>query len=293
MTTQRAATREEEEHVANFVRQLELEPAGDDRFIGRADREHPEWNRVFGGLVLGQAAIAAGRTAPDPSMHSLHAYFLRGGTPDVPIEYQVERVRDGKTFTSRRVLASQNGVPICDSTMSFAHPEDGISHQEPMPDVPAPETLRDSRVEYPMEDGSLWPLGPVEWRVFVPYDSIAKPGEPATVREWFRFRAPLPDDPVLHAAALVFCSDMGSLNGIERRYGWEGMSHHASASLDHAFWLHRPMRLDGWFLMVTDSPVAHAARALTLRQFYAADGTHVATMAQEAVVRRERSQPNA
>ena len=111
------------------------------------------------------------------------------------------------------------------------------------------------------------------------------------MHEWFRFRAPLPDDPVLHAAALVFCSDMGSLNGIERRYGWEGMSHRASASLDHAFWLHRPMRLDGWFLMVTDSPVAHAARTLTLRQFYAADGTHVATMAQEAVVRRERSQP--
>ena len=137
MTTQRAATREEEEQVEKFVHQLDLEPAGDDRFIGRADREHPEWNRVFGGLVLGQAAIAAGRTAPDPSMHSLHAYFLRGGTPDVPIEYRVERVRDGRTFTSRRVLASQNGVPICDATMSFAHPEDGISHQEAMPNVPA------------------------------------------------------------------------------------------------------------------------------------------------------------
>src|SRR5207302_7475142 len=160
MTTQRAATREEEEQVQKFAHQLALKSTGDDRFIGRADREHPEWNRVFGGLVLGQAAIAAGRTAPDPSMHSMHAYFLRGGTPDVPIEYRVERVRDGRTFTSRRVLASQNGVPICDATMSFAHPEDGISHQEPMPDVAAPETLRDSRIEYPMEDGSLWPLGP-------------------------------------------------------------------------------------------------------------------------------------
>ena len=283
-----APTAEEVATVENFVRQLELEPAGEDRFIGRAEREHPEWNRVFGGLVLGQAAIAAGRTAPDPSLHSLHAYFLRGGRPDVPIEYRVERVRDGRTFTSRRVLASQEGVPICDTTMSFAHHEDGISHQESMPDVPPPESLRDARIEYPMDDGSTWPLGPVEWRVFEPFDKIARPGELASVREWFRFRAALPHDPVLHAAALVFCSDMGSLNGVERRYGWEGMSHHASASLDHGFWLHRPARLEGWFLMVTDTPVANAARAWTQRQFYARDGTHVATMVQEAVVRRER-----
>ncbi len=281
-------TAEEVAAVTSFVRQLGLEQIGEELFVGRAEREHPEWQRVFGGLVLGQAAIAAGRTAPDPSLHSLHAYFLRGGRPEVPIEYRVERVRDGRTFTSRRVLASQEGVPICDTTMSFAHPEEGISHQDPMPEVPAPETLRDSRIEYPMEDGSLWPLGPVEWRVFEPYDKVAAPGESTSVQEWFRFRAPLPDDPVLHAAALVFCSDMGSLNGVERRYAWEGMSHHASASLDHGFWLHRPTRIEGWFLMATDSPVAHAARAWTQRQFYARDGTHVATMVQEAVVRRER-----
>lgn len=102
-------------------------------------------------------------------------------------------------------------------------------------------------------------------------------------------RAPLPDDPVIHAAALVFVSDEGSFNGIERRYGWEGFSDRASASLDHAFWLHHPARWDGWFLMATETPVAYAARAHTVRRFYTGDGVHVATMAQEAVYRRERS----
>ncbi len=276
-----------EDAVARFVHQLDVEPAGIDRFTGasEADERH---TRVFGGLVLGQAAIAAGRTAPDPTLHSLHAYFLRGGRAGVPIEYTVERVRDGRSFTARRVLARQAGEPICDITASFVHPEEGISHQEPMPEIRGPETLRDAREEYPLDDGSLWPLGPIEWRVLEPYDKIAGPGEEAVVHEWFRMRAPLPDDQVLHTAALVFVSDDGSFNAIERRYGWDGFSNKASASLDHALWIHRPIRWDGWFLMTTRNPVAHAARALTVREFYTRDGIHVASMAQEAVARRER-----
>lgn len=274
-----------EQALAKFVELLSVEPAGDDRFIGDPGRDE---GRVFGGLVLGQAVIAAGRTAPDPTLHSIHAYFLRGGRPDAPIEYHVERVRDGRTFTSRRILARQRGEAICDITASYMHAEDGISHQEPAPDVPAPETLRDARIEYPMEDGSLWPLGPIEWRVTQPFDFVAGPGDPKAVVEWARFRVPLPDDPLLHEAALVMASDMGSFNGIERRYGWEGFSHRGSASLDHAMWIHRPVRWDGWMLMVTDTPVAHAARALTHRQFYLRDGTHIASMAQEAIFRRER-----
>jgi acyl-CoA thioesterase-2 len=280
-----------QEIVSTWVRALHVEPRGADVFVGQTERErHHEgsWDRVFGGLVLGQAALAAGRTAPDPTLHSLHAYFLRGGKADTPIEYAVERVRDGRTFTARRVLARQEGVPICDVTASFVHPEEGISHQEPMPAAPDPESLRDSRIEYPMEDGSLWPLGPIEWRVTKPYDYIAKPGEPAEVIEWFRVRAPLPDDPALHDAALAFVSDAGSLNGIEVRYGWDGFSGRASASLDHALWIHRPIRWDGWYLMATHSPVAHAARAHTIRRFFTQEGVHVATMAQEAVVRRQR-----
>lgn len=276
--------------IAGFVRTLDVQPDGDDRFVGRAERddhdhEHP---RVFGGVVLGQATLAAGRTAPDPTLHSLHAYFLRGGRIGVPIEYAVERVRDGRTFTSRRVLARQEGKPICDLTMSFVHPEEGISHQEPMASVPDPESLRDAREAYPLDDGSLWPIGPIEWRRWEGFDLIAKPGEAAIVREWFRMRAPLPGDPVIHTAALAFVSDAGSFAGIERRYGWEGIAFRASASLDHALWVHRPVRWDGWMLMETETPVAHAARALTHRRFYGHDGTHLATMAQEAVVRRER-----
>lgn len=276
-----------EEVVAKFVRHLDVQPAGDDRFIGQPDEDR-EWPRVFGGLVLGQAAIAAGRTAPDPTLHSLHAYFLRGGRNGEPIEYRVERVRDGRTFTSRRVLAMQDGRAICDITASFVHPEDGISHQESMPDVPDPETLEDARTRWPQDDGDPWPLGPIEWRAWEPFDKIARTGDETVVREWMRMRAPLPDDAVLHTAALVFASDAGSFNGIERRYGWEGMAHRASASLDHALWIHRPVRWDGWLLMTTDTPVAHAARALTHRRFFTRAGVQIASMAQEAVVRRER-----
>jgi len=274
-----------EDALTTFVSLLSVEPAGGDVFTGDPGRDE---GRVFGGLVLGQAVIAAGRTAPDPTLHSIHAYFLRGGRPDAPIDYHVERVRDGRTFSSRRILARQRGEAICDITASYVHAEDGISHQEPAPDVPDPETLPDARIEYPMEDGSLWPLGPIEWRVSQPFDKVAGPGESTIVEEWARFRVPLPDDPLLHEAALVLASDMGSFNGIERRYGWAGFSDRGSASLDHAMWIHRPVRWDGWMLMITNTPVAHAARALTYRQFYLRDGTHVASMAQEAIFRRER-----
>jgi acyl-CoA thioesterase-2 len=275
-----------EEEVARFARNLDVQRVGHDWFVGEPDRTE---GRLFGGQVIGQAALAAGRTAPDPTLHSLHAYFLRAGRPDATIEYSVERVRDGRTFTARRVLVRQEGVPICDVTVSFVHPEEGISHQEPMPVAPDPNTLQDARLAYPNPDGSLWPLGPFEWRLPQPPDIVAKPGETTTVQEWGRVRAPLPDDPQIHSAAIVYVSDAGSFNGIERRYGWEGMSGKASASLDHAIWIHRPIRWDDWILMVTENPVAHSARALSYRQFYTRDGTHVASVAQEAVFRRERS----
>jgi acyl-CoA thioesterase-2 len=273
------------ELVARFVRVLDVRQVGHDWFVGDGDRDE---GRLFGGLVLGQAALAAGRTAPDPTLHSLHAYFLRAGRPDVPIEYSVERVRDGRTFTARRVLARQAGEPICDVTASFVHPEDGITHQDARMEAPDPESLPDARDAYPMADGSLWPLGPMEWRTAVHPEHVAGEGEPLLVQEWTRMRAPLPDDPQLHAAALAYISDAGSFAGIERRYGWSGFSGKASASLDHAIWIHRPTRWDGWLLMETDNPIAHAARALSYRRFFTPDGTLVASVAQEAVVRRER-----
>lgn len=272
--------------VERFVRNLDVERVGHDWFVGQPDREE---GRLFGGQVIGQAALAAGRTAPDPTLHSLHAYFLRAGRPDAPIEYSVERVRDGRTFTARRVLVRQEGVPICDVTVSFVHPEEGISHQGVMPEAVDPDTLQDERLMYPTHDGKMYPPGPFEWRLPRNPNDVAKPGESTTVFEWGRVRLPLPDDPQLHAAAVVYISDAGSFSAIERRYGWEGMSGKASASLDHAIWIHRPVRWDDWLLMVTDNPVANAARALSYRQFYTRDGVHVASVAQEAVFRRERA----
>jgi acyl-CoA thioesterase-2 len=271
--------------VARFVRSLDVQRVGENWFTGQPDREE---GRLFGGLVLGQAALAAGRTAPDPTLHSLHAYFLRAGRNDVPIEYNVERVRDGRTFTARRVLVRQAGEAICDVTASFVHPEHGIAHQERMPEIVPTEELRDSRDVWLMDDGSKWPLGPLEWRSPVHPEEVAKPGESTTVKEWMRIRAPLPDEDDVHAAALVYFSDAGSFAGIERRYGWKDMVHKASASLDHAIWLHRPVRWDDWFLSVTRTPVAHSARALTYREFFRRDGTHFASMAQEAIFRREQ-----
>jgi len=277
-----------EEIVAGFVRRLDVRPSHGDVFVSETEREWDDQQRLFGGLVLAQAAIAAGRTVEDAAMHSLHAYFLRGGRPGAPVEYHVERVRDGRTFRARRVLVRQEGAAICDVTTSFAHHEDGIAHQDPMREAPDPETLIDAREQYPEEDGSMWPFGPIEWRLCEPPDYVAKPGERALVREWGRMRAPLPRDPVLHTAALVFASDAGSFSAIERRYGDEGMEWRASASLDHAFWLHQPLFWDGWILMTTESPVAYSARALSYRQFYTHGGLLLASIAQEAVVRRKQ-----
>jgi acyl-CoA thioesterase-2 len=276
---------------AKFVRTLNVERLEDDQFVGASDRDE---GRLFGGLVLAQAGIAAGRTVdPDRRMHSLHAYFLRAGSPDIPIGYNVERVRDGRTFTSRRVLVRQAGKAICDVTASYARHEEGMSHQEPMPAMPPPDSLPDARFAFPADDGTPWPIGPIEWRFTQHPDRVAPPGEPPVDLAWMRLRGHLPDDPVLHTAALLFASDAGSFAGIERRYGWSNISHKASASLDHAFWLHHDVRWYGWLLMVTFTPVAHSARALTYRSIFTEDGTHLASVAQEAVVRRERTTESA
>ena len=144
------------------------------------------------------------------------------------------------------------------------HPEEGISHQEPMPDAPDPGDAARFMGSVAGRAGraALADRVPFEWRYGDPPDYVAKPGESTKQMMWMRTRAPLPDDRILHAAAIAFLSDDGSLAGVERRYGWDGFSHYASASLDHALWLHQPPRWDDWLLMVTDTPVAHAARAL-------------------------------
>jgi acyl-CoA thioesterase-2 len=279
-----AVPRTPEEAVASFVQSMTLEQAGGLRYRGRAGGDFPG-DRVFGGLVLAQASMAAARTVQDDRpQHSLHAYFLRAGDARVPIDYEVSIERDGRSFSSRRVEAMQHGEPICALLMSFARPEEGIAHADAMPEVPPPEDVAPAKWTPPPgvkeEDLPTWP---VELRPITPWDEVAGPGEDARDLTWVGLRAPLPDDRLLHTAAVVYESDGGSLSAVSRRHG--DFLPQASASLDHALWLHRPVRWDGWMLHVTESPAAHSSRALSIRKIYTRDGLHVATMAQEGLFR--------
>ena len=289
--------------VARWVRTLDVEHAGRDRFVGGSQFAavgQPREGRVFGGLILAQAASAAGRTVGSGALHSLHAHFLRPAKAGVPIEYSVERVRDGRTFTARRVLACQAEETICDVTASFARPEDGITHQEPMPDVPDPEDcerspgaaawlLQDAPEQFRKEGEEPPPILALEWRLARPPGYTPAPGKPLVLSHWVRVRSPLPDDLAVHTAAFVLISDNQppAVIAVRHRWGtwWET---YALTSLNYAFWLHRPTRWDGWFLMVSESPSAHAARALVLRRIYTRDGTQVASIAQELLLRPRR-----
>jgi len=273
--------------VARFVNELSVEQVDALRFRGETHSGGP-WPRVFGGIVLGQASMAAARTVDaERSQHSLHAYFIRGGSNELPIDYTVTVDRDGRTFSARHVTATQNGDVICDLMLSFAKYEEGIEHADAMPEVPPPEQCEPAHWEPPPGvDPDTLPMWPFEALEVTP-DRVAEPGEDPTAVSWMRMRSPLPDDQLVHTAALVCESDGGSFEGVWRRYGdWH---HHASASLDHAFWIHRPIRWDDWLLFVTRSPVAHSARALSLRYVYTRSGLHVATMAQEGLFRRPRT----
>ncbi len=272
-----------EEAVAHFVNELQIEQIDALRF--RASPGDSPWERLFGGTVLGQASMAAARTVDaERSQHSLHAYFLRGGSHGKPIEYLVDPLRDGRTFSARHVSALQDGETICDVIVSFARLEDGIAHADPMPEVPPPEACEPQNWEPPPGiDTETLPPWPFEMLAVTP-DAVAGPGEDPSDVGWVRLRAPLPDDQLVHTAALVCQSDGGSLGAVWRRHG--PFAERSSASLDHALWLHRPVRWDGWLLFVTTSPVAHSARSLSLRYIYTRDGLHIATMAQEALFRK-------
>jgi acyl-CoA thioesterase-2 len=239
--------------------------------------------------VIAQASIAAGRVTPsDRSLHSLHAYFLRGGSHGVPVDYVVDPVRDGRSFSARHVAAVQDGTTICDMMMSFARPEEGIAHADPMPDVPPPEAIATHVWEPPPGvDRESLPKWPSETRPVTPVDQVAGPGEDPRDIAWTGLIAPLPDDQLIHTAAILHQTDADSFGAVVRRHGM--FAHRVSASLDHAVWLHRPVRWNDWMLVVTECPVAHSARALSSRRIYTRDGVHVATMAQECLFRSERS----
>ena len=243
--------------------------------------------RLFGGLVAAQAVMAASATVARGSLHSLHAYFLRPGAHEVPIRLVVHRIRDGKTFTTRRVVAHQAGEAILGLESSFTLPEAGISHQDPMPEAPPPEEVPDwEQLRAAMLHQPELRPQPIEVRACDPDDPDGKPQPPAK-RVWIRPAGPVPDEPRLHEALLVYASDRTLLSTVSRPHGlpW---GKRMAASLDHAMWLHRPARFDDWVLYASESPVAHAARGLVFGAMYDRGGVRIASVAQEGLVRIPR-----
>nr|WP_205863768.1 acyl-CoA thioesterase II [Planosporangium mesophilum] len=250
--------------------------------------------RVFGGQVAGQALVAAGRTVdPERRVHSLHGYFVRPGDPTVPIVYSVEDVRDGRSFSVRRSVALQHDKPIFFMSASFHVDEDGLEHQGRAPlDVPGPDqvpTMADRLAKYPERLG-MWQLipRPIDVR-YVSEPGWLPPGDrpsEAHQRVWMRFDGKLPDDPLLHACALTYASDLTLLDSVLSMHGavW-GPGGFQGASLDHALWLHRPVRADEWFLYDCWSPSASGGRGLASGRMFTVDGSQVATVVQEGLLR--------
>ncbi|MBI2765833.1 MAG: thioesterase family protein [Chloroflexi bacterium] len=272
------------EQIARLARLLDVQPAGPGKFRAPVDQEE---GRLFGGLVLAQAVMAAGRDGVKGNIHSMHAYFLRAGRPARDIDYGVERVREGRNFTTRRVTAVQDGDVIFEATVGFVLPEEGLSYQEQMPaDVPDPEGQPAWWESLPQPSNP--PARRTRW--FNPID-IRTAGKHPRVEGlphrsvWARPAAPLPEDPLVHAAAIAYASDSGMVATVATMFGvWAPGT--STASLDHAIWWHHPPRFDDWLLYATDSPVANAARALIWGGMYSRDGVRVASVAQEGLFRK-------
>ncbi|MCA0143511.1 acyl-CoA thioesterase II [Blastococcus sp. LR1] len=279
--------------AAALLAVLDLEERDTDVYVGKTPST--ERQRIFGGQVAGQALVAAGRTVPaDRGVHSLHAYFLRPGDPFAEIRYAVDRIRDGRSFTTRRVVAWQERkgeeVAIFALTADFHAGETPVAeHVTPAPDVPSPEeALGTADVVARHGDKAAW-MNAMEHVVeqrFLQDPFAAPPKSPphTETRTWFRVAGDLGDDPAVHAAALTFVSDMTLLSAGFARLGG-GWPDFAGASLDHAIWFHQPVRADDWLLYETDSPAASAGRALCFGKLWSADGRHVATVAQEGLIR--------
>jgi len=280
---------------------LDLEPLEVNLFRGRSPQSR--WQRVFGGQVIGQALVAACRTVDDVAQrppHSLHAYFLLGGDPKVPIIYEVDRIRDGKSFTTRRVMAIQHGRAIFSMEVSFHGAEEGLSHQFPMPDVPKPDELR-NEAEARDRVLSLMPdpvrryydrerpidLRPVEYGRY-----LGEKLEGGRFHMWIRATERLPDEPAIHQCVLAYASDMTLLDAALIPHG-RTVFHQdiMAASLDHALWFHRPFRADEWLLYAQDSPNLSGARGFSRGLIFALDGTLVASVAQEGLLRQRRPAP--
>ncbi|MCX5596607.1 acyl-CoA thioesterase II [Streptomyces phaeochromogenes] len=279
---------------------LDLEQIEQDIFRGQS--RFAVVPRVFGGQVAAQALVAAGRTVPDDRFaHSLHAYFLRAGDAGAPIVYTVDRIRDGRSFTTRRVVAVQHGQPIFHLSASFQTYEEGMEHQADMPAAPDPETLPTAAellpryVDLYREQGVVERL--LEAREAVdlryadapPFASVGEEREPRS-QVWFRTNGKLADDPLLHVCLATYVSDMTLLDSVLLAHGRGGWvtGDVVGASLDHAMWFHRPFRADEWLLYDQESPSASGGRGLGQARIYTQDGRLAVTVIQEGVVRIPR-----
>jgi acyl-CoA thioesterase-2 len=264
----------------NVVDTLALERIEVNLFRGVAPRN--QGPRIFGGLVIAQALLAAYRTVDARVCHSLHCYFIRPGDPSVPILYDVDRSRDGKSFTTRRVTAIQHGAQIFNLAASFQDPEPGFEHQDDMPNVPRPDALAGD------EGDSEWRRS-IEMRWVESHD-IDKPAvSPPVQNVWMRSTAPLPNDIAIQQAVLAYMSDMSLLSTCMRPHGvnWRTPGFQ-SASLDHAIWFHQPSSFNDWHLYAQRSPSASGARGFNLGEIFNIDGRLVASTAQEGLARMRK-----
>ena len=282
--------------VESLVAILDLEKLEEDLFRGTGPKTG--WQRVFGGQVIGQALVAAQRTVvADRHVHSLHCYFMRPGDPKVPIVYQVDRIRDGGSFTTRRVVALQHGKAIFSMSASFQVMEPGLEHFMPMPQVPEPETLKSEKelaekyIDHaPEHIRRYWQrerpieLRPVDLTHFLSAEKL----DPVQ-NIWIRATGDLPDDRAIQASVLAYASDMTLIDTSLFAHGRAVFDPDLQvASLDHAIWFHRPVRMQDWHLYSQDSPNASGARGFTRGGIYTTEGVLVASVAQEGLIRERR-----
>jgi acyl-CoA thioesterase-2 len=283
--------------IDELVALLDLETLEDGLYRGK--QPETSLQRVFGGQVAGQALAATIRTVEAGRIvHSLHAYFLRPGDVSVPILYAVEKTRDGRSFSTRRVVARQHGRPIFYMATSHQVPEDGLEHQDPMPDVPAPEDCPEMGELLERRTGRGRAAWDSEWSALdVRYagdsragGSVHAPDHPAVSRVWLRTSSRLTDDPRLHRSVLAYASDLTLLSASVVPHGtWIGDPRLQPASLDHAMWFHRPARADEWLLFDQVSPSASGGRGLASGRLFTHDGRLAVSVVQEGLIRLRRS----
>jgi acyl-CoA thioesterase-2 len=276
--------------LQNLIGLLDLEELEVNIFRGVSPQEDRQ--RVFGGQVAGQALVAAARTVERGQVHSFHSYFLRPGDPKVPILYEVTRIRDGRSFTTRLVVAIQHGQAIFNLSASFHKEEAGLDYHAPMPEVPPPESLPTFKERLRPFLQQLGPWAererPIDLRICDPVDTPPSSWRDPVAYVWLRADGRLPDDPMLHACILTYASDMLLLDTTLRPHGlvWSPESKVMMASLDHAMWFHRRFRADEWLLCMQATPASAGGRGFATGSVYTREGVLVVSVAQEGLIRR-------